>query len=134
MATWEATKDYLRDHYNVVLDMPGFVEIAFDIESAAEQAPHGQRIELDEQLGESVLRIFTHVMSDDNMPAGEALAMNLALSVGALAACRGSYVLHHVLPLADLSLARLRRDMEVLLCEAEALRRVHASPFAAFQD
>jgi hypothetical protein len=132
--TWEKAKGYLRDRFAVVADEPSFVQLAFAIEGATGGAPHGQHIEIGEQLGEPVLLLFCQVMSQDHLAESEALALNLTQTLGTLALCRGWYVLRHVVPIAGLSLERLRAMIEQLLCEAEALRRVHSTPFNGYQD
>jgi hypothetical protein len=134
MLTWDATKEWLRERFHVVADAPGFVQLAFHVEGAYGAAPHAQHIELGERMGEPALYLFCQVMSQDHLAAAEALGVNLGLTLGALALCRGWYVLRHVLPIAGLSVERLRADLELLLCEAEALRRVHSTPFLGYQE
>ncbi len=85
-------------------------------------AIHTQRVERIEALETSWLRITSHAGSSTDMADGDALAHNLTLPIGSLAARGESFVLCHMLPLAHSTMSQLDQALRFIAHEAARLR------------
>ena len=93
-----------------------------EVRSRAGPRPADQRVDVIQALGEPHPLVLCEAVAADKRPAGELLAHNMSLAVGAVAPSGELYVIRHAQPRAEVDLNRLTRTLEPTAHEAARLR------------
>lgn len=132
MATWDETKAHLRERFKLLREEETYMLMSWTFEG--DPLVQQERIELRPALGEPHALIVCDIGERSLMDAGEALAHNMTLAIGALAHEGERLVLRHVTPLGGLDFARLDRAVELLAHEAARLRRKHTQVYPGYVE
>ena len=122
MPSWDEVRSHLRTHLKVTQEESTWLGLVWRFPDAQESVLQEQRVGVIQALGEPHLLVLCEAVAADKLPAGELLAHNMSLAVGAVAQSGDLYVVRHVQPLAEVDLARLGRTLELTAHEAARLR------------
>lgn len=120
MQTWEETRCHLREKYQLLLDEPECVCMAWHFPGSPDLQQ--QRVEPMQVFGRLCLQIISDSAPEHAIITRDALIHNMTLAIGALALSDGVYVVRHLIALDELTWPLLDQALELVAHEATRLR------------